>query len=56
VVSEKKIFKVFPFGCHGNQSSAWNSNFLTILKGHHLSIIPVKFHQNWPSRFREDVD
>ena len=20
----KKIFKVFPFGCHGNQNSAWN--------------------------------
>ena len=24
VVFDKKIFKVFPFGCRGNQNSAWN--------------------------------
>ena len=26
VVFDKKIFKSFHFGCHGNQNSAWNQN------------------------------
>ena len=42
-VSKKKIFKVFPFGCHGNQSSAWNHILLAILVKGHARIIPVKF-------------
>ena len=31
----KKIFKVLPFGCHGNQNSVCNDNFLAISKGEH---------------------
>ena len=41
----KKIFKVFPFGCHGNQNSALNGNILATLKGDHPRIIPIKFRE-----------
>ena len=54
-VREKKIFKVFPFGCHGNQSSAWNGILLTTFVEDHPRNIPVKFYQNWPSGLGGDV-
>ena len=53
-VWDKKIFKVFSFGCHGNQSSSWNSYLWSILKVHHPRIISVKFHWNLLAGFRED--
>ena len=43
VVSKQKSFKVFPFGCHGNQGSAWNQIFLKILVKGVARIIPGKF-------------
>ena len=51
----KKIFKVFSFGCHGNQSSSWNSNLWSFLKVHHPRIISVKFHWNLLVGFWEDL-
>ena len=48
LVEDKKIFKDFPFGCYGNQSTAWNETF-------HLRINSVKFHQIWPIGFKEEV-
>jgi hypothetical protein len=39
----KKIFKVFSFSCHGNQTSAWNQILRTTFKGDHQKNIPVKF-------------
>ena len=45
-------FKVFSFGCHGNQSSSWNSYLWSILKVHHPRIISVKFHWNLLAGFR----
>ena len=53
-VWDKKIFEVFSFGCHGNQSSSWNSNLWNFLKVHHPRIISVKFHWNLLAGFRED--
>ena len=47
-----KIFKVFSFGYHGNQSSKTNSNLLSILKVHHPRIIFVKFYLNMLVGFR----
>ena len=52
-----EIFKVFAFGCHGNQSSAWNSILWTIFVKICPRNIPVKFQVNRTSGFREeDVD
>ena len=47
------IFKVFHFGCHGNQNSAWSRNLLN--KGDHPRIIPVKFGEILPSGLGGDV-
>ena len=47
-VFDKKIFKVFPFGCHDNQNSAGNGNILAILNSDHPRIIPVKFGEILP--------
>ena len=46
MVWDKKIFKLFSFGCHGNQSSSRNSYLWSFLKVHHPKIISVKFHWN----------
>ena len=51
-VWDKKIFKVFSFGCNGNHSSSWNSYLWSILKVHHPRIISVKFHWNLLAGFR----
>ena len=53
-VWDKKIFKVFSFGCHGNQSSSRSSNLWSFLKVHHPRIISVKFHWNLLAGFREE--
>ena len=53
-VWDKKVFKGFYFGCHGNESSSWNSNLWSILKKHHPRIIYVKLHWNLMAGFRED--
>ena len=55
VVFDKKILKVFHFGCHGNQNSAWNGNLRTTLKGDYPRIIPVKFGETPPSGLGGDV-
>ena len=57
--SEEKIFKdfaSFPFGCHGNHlwmelNSLNNFEQLEL----HPWIIPVMFHQDWPSGLGDDV-
>ena len=41
------FLKVFPIGCHGNQSSSLISNLLAILRKDHPRIIPMKFQWNW---------
>ena len=51
-VWDKKIFKVFSFGCHGNQSSSQISNLWSFMKVHHPKIISVKFHWNLLASFR----
>ena len=51
-VWDKTIFKVFSFGCYGNQSSSWNSYLWSFLKVHHPRIISVKFHWNLLASFR----
>ena len=53
-VWDKKIFKVFSFGCHGNQSSSQNCNLWSFLKVHHQRIISVKFQWNLLAGFREE--
>jgi hypothetical protein len=49
------MFKVFSFGCHGNQSSAWNGILGTTLLRLHTRNIPVMFHYDLPHGFRGDV-
>ena len=40
VVFDKKPFKMFPFGCHGEQNFAWNSFEIRIIAVK-VSKIPV---------------
>ena len=54
VVLEKKIFKDFSFGCHGNQSSSWNGTILVNFIGDHLRDICAKFDHFLSSSFREE--
>ena len=54
VIFDKKIF-LFPFGCDGNQNSAWNWILWTTLKWDHLIINTVKFDDNSPSGLGGDV-
>ena len=42
----RRFFKVFPFGCHGNQSSVRISILLAILVEAHARNIHVKFQSN----------
>ena len=51
-VWNKKIFKAFSFGCHGNHNSSRNSNIWSILKVHHPRTISVKFYWNLLAGFR----
>ena len=53
--SGQTIFKDFPFGCHGYQSSAWNSILWTTLLRDQQRNITLKFYQNWPSGLGGDV-
>ena len=52
----RRFLKFFHFGCHGNQSSSWNTILWRNLKEDHLGNIPVKFGWNPTSSFRgEDL-
>jgi len=50
-----KIKKIKSFGCHGNQSSAWNSILSTNLVQLHARNMPAKIHQIWPSGIGGEV-
>ena len=54
IVLDNKTFKVYPFGCHGNQNSKWNWNLWTTLKEGHVRTISVKLGEI-PSRGFGDV-
>jgi hypothetical protein len=49
-----KFILIIPFGCHGNQISAWNEILWTTLEALHPRINPAKFGWNWTSGFSQD--
>jgi hypothetical protein len=42
-LQDLKFILIIPFGCHGNQISAWNEILRTTLEALHPRINPAKF-------------
>ena len=47
-------FKGFPFRCHGNHSSAWNTFLLDILVEDQQTMLHTKYQSSRPNGFRQE--